>query len=417
LNEPRTRYFWTELEIFKRDDSRHHFIFPSTISPFERRIIHIIAQDMGFAHRSVGESESRQLYVVKTSLSSPTGLAGGGAGGGIANQNTLVSMDVGRTRGLNRAATFDFADQNSRAASHSYGGPSSRHGPTLEVPNSPDVSSTSSNNINNNSNGNGNGNGNGNSSNTSTNPNNTGTHISNHAMINNNINNNNINNNNNNNSMSNNSMPPPQQSLRTAKSFADLRSFSPTLSQGSSSHAIATPVIGQPGHNNLNFNNGVHTPGATTANNSTVSLNHINHIGLSNGHHHGILGGLPTSAGGYGGGYGPISPSASIMGPSGLTSASSANDLYSDFGALSLANSSDVGTIRSNPGTIGSQRPSQGGRNPANIPERQPRGPLGEREPTSGFGRITGHNTQGSGEFTISLVAMYLVDFGFFYPH
>jgi hypothetical protein len=288
FNDTQTLDFFSQLLLFKSDETREIFIFPATIAPPQRRIIHVLAQHLGLVHESVGQGDSRQVHVMKVSRSSQMGRA---------NTAMSSSMEAGRSRGLNRAATFDFADQNNRAVSHNYGYGLSRHGPTLEVPGSPDT-------------------------------------------------------------------PSMPTGLRAAKSFTDLRSFSPTTSSQSSSTYIAgaTPAGNHSGNGNITSNaNGMGIIGAST----------------------------PTSAGF--GGYGPVSPASSSAVTPNLTSTGSVNDLYSQFGGLNLT--TDSGAVRSNPGTIGSQRPSQASRT---VPERQPRGP--NQETTSSFRRISGHAAHNSGD-------------------
>ncbi|KAF7548670.1 hypothetical protein G7Z17_g6904 [Cylindrodendrum hubeiense] len=161
-----TLEFYTELVMFRRDDSREILVFPPGIAPEHRRSIHILAHHMGLEHQSIGEADSRQLTVLKRQQPSPTA--------NVHNQ-PANSLDMHK-RGLSRAATFDFAaDRDSRTASSAYNHVLGRQGPTLELPGSPDGNGI---------------------------PNN----------------------------------------LRAAKSFADLRSFTPSPSQASSSYLAASGI-------------------------------------------------------------------------------------------------------------------------------------------------------------------------------
>lgn len=141
--------------------------------------------------------------------------------------------------------------------------------------------------------------------------------------------------------------------LRAAKSFADLRSFTPSPSQASSSYL---------------------TPGA--------GMN-------SNG---------PSSAARFGD-Y--ISAQQAHGGNSSAAGSKNDRGLASGLGALSLGSyeSSTVsGQNRNAPGAIGSQRPSGMSNGPKGAPERQPRGP--EWEASTGFGgrgRPNGHMQRSSG--------------------
>ncbi|KAH6608247.1 hypothetical protein Trco_004560 [Trichoderma cornu-damae] len=276
LNDPQTLEFYTELVMFRRDDSREILVFPPGIAPEHRRSIHILAHHMGLEHQSIGEADSRQLTVLKRQQPSPT-----------ANIHTppASSLDVHK-RGLSRAATFDFAaDRDSRAASSNYAHLVGRHGPTLELPGSPDGSGI---------------------------PNN----------------------------------------LRAAKSFADLRSFTPSPSQASSSYLA---------------------PGSGLSGIAPASTARFGDY-LSNGGQ--SQSGNPSTPG-----------------------SKNENGLVSGLGALSLSPfeaSALQPQARSTPGAIGSQRPSANGNGPKGAPERQPRGP--EWETSNGFGRTraNGHMQRGS---------------------
>ncbi|GJN73937.1 hypothetical protein PLIIFM63780_008008 [Purpureocillium lilacinum] len=277
LNDPQTLDFYTELAMFKRDETREILVFPPTIAPEHRRSIHILAHHMGLEHQSIGEADSRQLTVLKRSQPSPTANA----------QNAAATLDVHK-RGLSRAATFDFAaDRESRAASSNYAHMMGRQGPTLELPGSPDGSGI---------------------------PNN----------------------------------------LRAAKSFADLRSFTPSPSQASSSYLAA--------------------PGA----------------GMS-----GMGAGSTARFGDY------MGPQQGHQGGSGTPGPKADNGLVAGLGGLSLSpyDSNTLQTqARTTPGAIGSQRPGAGSSGVKGAPERQPRGP--EWDHGAGFGgrsRANGHMQRGSG--------------------
>ncbi|KAH7320787.1 R3H domain-containing protein [Stachybotrys elegans] len=273
LNEPQTLEFYTELVMFKRDDSREILVFPTGISPEHRRSIHILAHHMGLEHQSIGEADSRQLTVLKRQQPSPTA--------NIHNP-PANSLDM-QKRGLSRAATIsDFAiDRESRAASSTHAHLLGRQGPTLELPGSPDGNGIPSN-------------------------------------------------------------------LRAAKSFADLRSFTPSPSQASSSYLAPGPSM-----NNM-------APGSGR-------FNDYMSAGVQSGHP------------GNSGTPGPKNDSI-------LSSLSNLN--LGTYESMQPPN-------RSTPGAIGSQRPGANG--VKNAPERQPRGP--EWEPAAGFGgraRPNGHMSRGS---------------------
>ncbi|KAK0710780.1 hypothetical protein B0H67DRAFT_601687 [Lasiosphaeris hirsuta] len=276
LNNPDTLSFYTELTLFRNDPNREIIVFPSTITPIQRRTVHILAHNMGLEHRSVGEGQHRQLHVLKESGAAPPMHMAPG-----------VSADAHR-RGLSRAATIDFAETRGNAPGQ-YGtlGRQGRHGPTLELPDSPDGG---------------------------------------------------------------------LNALRGVKSFADLRSYTPSPSLSASGYPQGTslhgPNVAQYGEYSANL------PGQSSA--------------------------LTT----------PTTP--------GTTSGNDASLLISDLGAMSLGEPFNGGSRlrpRENPGAIGSQRPGLNGTGVRNVPERQPHGPNGDWGEAIGFagrGRVNGHMQRGS---------------------
>ncbi|KAK1761546.1 RNA-binding post-transcriptional regulator cip2 [Echria macrotheca] len=281
LNNPETLQFYTELTLFRNDPNREIIVFPSTITPQQRRIVHILAHNMGLEHRSVGEGQHRQLHVVKDlgTTQQPMHIPPG------------VSADAHR-RGLSRAATIDFAETRTNAPGQ-YGalGRQGRHGPTLELPDSPDGG---------------------------------------------------------------------LNALRGVKSFADLRSYTPSPSLSASGYPTATihgPNVAQYGE----YTSGLGGTGQTSA--------------------------LTT----------PTTP--------GTTSNNNNNDaslLISDLGSMSLGEpfgGTNRLRPRENPGAIGSQRPGMNGSGTRNVPERQPHGPSGDWGESMGFSgrnRANGHMQRGS---------------------
>ncbi|GAB1313696.1 Peptidyl-prolyl cis-trans isomerase pin4 [Madurella fahalii] len=275
LNNPDTLSFYTELTLFRSDPNREIIVFPSTITPQQRRTVHILAHNMGLEHRSVGEGQHRQIHVVKdtgatASLHMPPG----------------VSADAHR-RGLSRAATIDFAETRTNAPGQ-YGtlGRQGRHGPTLELPDSPDGG---------------------------------------------------------------------LNALRGVKSFADLRSYTPSPSLSASGYpqgsAVHGPNVAQYGEYSANLG----------GQNSSLTT--------------------------------PTTP--------GTGSNNDPSMLISDLGSMSLGEPFNGGRLRprETPGAIGSQRPGLNGSSTRSVPERQPHGPSGDWGEGIGFsgrGRTNGHLQRGS---------------------
>lgn len=277
LNNPDTLSFYTELMLFKSDPSREIIVFPSTITPQQRRTVHILAHNMGLEHRSVGEGQHRQIHVIKDTGAAPA-----------IHMPPGVSADAHR-RGLSRAATIDFAETRGNAPGQYNTLGRQRHGPTLELPDSPDGG---------------------------------------------------------------------MNALRGVKSFADLRSYTPSPSlsttsgypQGSTVHA---PNVAQFGE----YSASLGQPSALTT---------------------------PTTPG-----------------------TSSNNDpsmLIPELGSLKLGESYAGNRLRPReaPGAIGSQRPGLNGSSTRSVPERQPHGPGGDWGEKIGFGgrgRTNGHIQRGSGMY------------------
>jgi hypothetical protein len=275
LNDPDTLSFYTELMLFKNDPSREIIVFPSTITPQQRRTVHILAHNMGLEHRSVGEGQHRQIHVIKDTGAAPA-----------IHMPPGVSADAHR-RGLSRAATIDFAEtRGSAPGQFSTLGRQGRHGPTLELPDSPDGG---------------------------------------------------------------------LNALRGVKSFADLRSYTPSPSLSASGYpqgsAVHAPNVAQYGEYSANLGQ----PSALTT---------------------------------------PTTP--------GTTSNSDPSLLISDLGAMTLGEPFNGSRLRprETPGAIGSQRPGLNGSSTRSVPERQPHGPSGDWGENMGFGarsRANGHIQRSSG--------------------
>ena len=105
LNDPQTLAFYSDLLLFRDDLSREALIFPSALSPNQRRLVHTLAHHMGLSHISRGNGDQRQVHVVRappgSNISPP-----------IPQVSAIHSGDASR-RGLNRAATIDFNEARS----------------------------------------------------------------------------------------------------------------------------------------------------------------------------------------------------------------------------------------------------------------------------------------------------------------
>lgn len=131
LNDPATLNNYIKLRGYKEDASKmDYLIFDASVTPEERRVIHILAHNMGLHHESFGNSDNRCAIVWKEGMQ-PPGLA-------LNPSHTPVSaveqlQYPGNNKSLARAATIDFGEQRT-SSSNGYG-TIGRHGnPALELP-------------------------------------------------------------------------------------------------------------------------------------------------------------------------------------------------------------------------------------------------------------------------------------------
>lgn len=101
LNDPQTLQFFSDMLLFRDDTSREALIFPSHLTPQQRRIVHTLAHHMQLGHVSRGNGEQRQVHVFRappgSNISPP-----------IPQMSTM--QGDGSRRVLNRAATTDFSE-------------------------------------------------------------------------------------------------------------------------------------------------------------------------------------------------------------------------------------------------------------------------------------------------------------------
>lgn len=114
LNDPQTLSFYSELLLFRDDKAREALIFPSTLAPPQRRIVHTLAHHMQLAHVSRGNGEQRQVHVYRPDMSQQ------GISPPIPQVSALQCGDSSRSRGLNRAATIDFNEARNNSDSGMY---------------------------------------------------------------------------------------------------------------------------------------------------------------------------------------------------------------------------------------------------------------------------------------------------------
>ncbi|KAK2624195.1 hypothetical protein QTJ16_006145 [Diplocarpon rosae] len=292
LNEPVTLGYYSDLMLFKSDQSRETLIFPPSVTPADRRIIHTLAHHMGLEHRSEGSGDSRCVQILKrTAQISPP----------VAQQSNYYTESS--RRGLNRAATIDFSEARENSGLHHT---LNRQGSNLlDIPGSPGLGGLSAHN-----------------------------------------------------------------NLRAAKSFADLRSYTP-----SPVHSTASFPVGLT--QNISRYAAEYSHGSVAS--GTPNLTPTSAGGMNGRDETFLLSGISNMAIGY------DRPSSNRMNAGGR-----------------------IGPEREihvpSTGAIGSQRPVNGNyeetpRNGAAV-ERQPRGPGADWGAGGGFSRPrqNGHMNRGSGE-------------------
>lgn len=133
LNDPATLNNYIKMRGYREDSNNNDYlIFDASTAPEERRVIHILAHNMGLHHGSYGTGDSRCAVVWKENMGPPD-LA-------VNPSHTPVpAVDQlqypANSKSLARAATIDFGEQ--RTSSTNGYGTVGRHGnPALEVPDS-----------------------------------------------------------------------------------------------------------------------------------------------------------------------------------------------------------------------------------------------------------------------------------------
>ncbi|GAM41845.1 hypothetical protein TCE0_042f15285 [Talaromyces pinophilus] len=106
LNDSQTLQFYSQMLLFKEDMSREALIFPSNLTPVQRRTVHTLAHNMGLSHASRGTGEQRQVHVFRAP-------PGSNVSPPLSSIPATVHAAEASRRGLNRAATIDFSESRS----------------------------------------------------------------------------------------------------------------------------------------------------------------------------------------------------------------------------------------------------------------------------------------------------------------
>ncbi|KAI0948383.1 hypothetical protein AcV7_009141 [Taiwanofungus camphoratus] len=65
LNDPSTLEIYSRILLFKDDHMRDELAFSRTLTPKQRRVVHLVAQKLGVFHYSVGEGDERYAVVTR----------------------------------------------------------------------------------------------------------------------------------------------------------------------------------------------------------------------------------------------------------------------------------------------------------------------------------------------------------------
>jgi hypothetical protein len=101
MNDPTTLRYFGQLCVFNADNNRQSLEFEPSMSGTDRRLVHILAHNLGLLHKSEGEDSLRRVVIRKKPAAvspPPTGVS-----------SHYYSTESHR-RGLNRAATIDFSE-------------------------------------------------------------------------------------------------------------------------------------------------------------------------------------------------------------------------------------------------------------------------------------------------------------------
>ncbi|KAJ1307896.1 hypothetical protein OPQ81_001975 [Rhizoctonia solani] len=71
MNDPSTLEIYSRILVFKEDHMRDELAFSRTLTPKQRRVVHLVAQKLGVYHYSVGEGENRYAVVTRIERESP----------------------------------------------------------------------------------------------------------------------------------------------------------------------------------------------------------------------------------------------------------------------------------------------------------------------------------------------------------
>lgn len=116
MNDPVTLEFYRQLLLFQHDHSREAYIFPSTLTPAQRRTVHTLARSLGLSHISHGTNKLRQIHVGRTPVYSDKGLMGP-VQPPMSSAGPSSVQNMAEQRSLIRSATTDLSETREHNAS------------------------------------------------------------------------------------------------------------------------------------------------------------------------------------------------------------------------------------------------------------------------------------------------------------
>lgn len=98
LNDPATLEIYSRVLLFKDDHMRDELAFARSLSPKQRRIVHLVAQKLGVYHYSVGEGDERYAVVTRHAPADRQRAADAENGRGASNASDAVQSRMGPVR-------------------------------------------------------------------------------------------------------------------------------------------------------------------------------------------------------------------------------------------------------------------------------------------------------------------------------
>ncbi|KAI3485057.1 hypothetical protein L1887_51730 [Cichorium endivia] len=106
LNDAATLEIYSRVLLFKDDRMRDELAFSRSLTPMERRTVHLVAQRLGLFHYSLGDGDERYVIVTKNEVSAPARP--------LRSQASTIGR-THRTAGLDGASTGGFLGPGSAA--------------------------------------------------------------------------------------------------------------------------------------------------------------------------------------------------------------------------------------------------------------------------------------------------------------